>query len=651
MELIYFWIKISKNNIFKNQDVSLTNEYSILFNEKSNVLKIKKNDNYYNIFKNNVITNVNAIVGYNGAGKTTILEYIYRMDSLPYVKTSDYLSKGEIEEINRNITIQIYKTNENLLIIHNIKEGISIEGISKVQVINTYDLIQEENVIKKKLNLTKIYLTNSIYNYGLNGYFIKSSQYENIALTYQSLKTFMQGFYDKINRFPRGLIKDNWFNCFQQIVIYNKNENDFQQMCDFLYFDKLLKDRKIESFTGKVATKLILKIKSLRNLLYNLSSVSQAIKRYRSSREYSKRIEYKLSKWSKQLILDENNLDFITQLEVNLILELDFIYDILQEDEIIVKNDILSIIKSTITSIEDEKEKEYYINAINEINNLQKILISNETNSIVIDFSNINKEYTELCNYISQNLQQGTTYIGKYLEILNLEMSSGERAYLNFFSWINLITFFNKLLPDRVAKNTNDNILLLIDEIDLYCHPEWQRKMINNFLLELRNQFCDKKIQVIFTTHSPIVLSDIPLSNTLYVRSNKVLSQIDDRVIHKETFSSNIYQLFNDSFFLKGKSAIGEFALNTINENICEIKKGEFSKNNIEKIQYIVDIIGEPIIKKKLTNMLRKQMNIKKYNIDQHIRLVEKNNNDKQKVLQIKKKLEDLLEEINNELE
>lgn len=660
MELVYFWINKSEKGILEKQGVLLSNQYEISFNEDDKLLSIRKNNNYYNIFKNNVITNVNAIVGSNGAGKTTILEYIYRMDVQPYIEyENNYIGQNEIEERDKKISIQIYQNEENLLIIHNIKNGIKVSKGEGYKVINVYDdkRINFENTV----NLTKIYLTNSYYNYGINGYTIMSGECTDIALTMESLTTFMSGFYDKITYFPQGAIKDNWYNGLQQLLISKRKENDFQQLCDLLYFNKLLKNNMIRSFTAKVPAKLEIRIKSIIDILRQLAELDKPIRRYNSGLLYKERIKNKLRKWENVLCIKSLytpplfRCKFIEQLEVNLLLEMDFIYDILDENEMVSADEILSFCYKYLNGLNDENhkiEKIYYMNAIKEINRLKNILeIYADFYTIQIDYANISREYFNFCNYIGVGLEKGKSYIGKYLEIMNLEMSSGERAYLNFFSWINLLKFFKDIFSNNISDNIQKNMLLLIDEIDLYCHPEWQRKMIINLLKELKNQFPSRKIQVIFTTHSPIVLSDVPLSNTLYIRKldNKI-SKIDDRLTHKETFASNIYQLFNDSFFLSGKSAIGEFALEVINETLNQIKNTNSFEENIHEIQYILNMIGEPIIRNKLMNMFKKKLIHNKTTVDKKEVPININNNENEKVLHIKKRLEELLQEIDKHI-
>ena len=106
----------------------------------------------------------------------------------------------------------------------------------------------------------------------------------------------------------------------------------------------------------------------------------------------------------------------------------------------------------------------------------------------------------------------------------------------------------------------SNNYLLLIDEIDLYLHPEWQQEFISVLLNELEKQFPDKKIQLVFSTHSPLLLSDIPKENTVYLRGNDGKAVVDNRSQHKQTFGRDIYNLLEDSFYIENYS-MGKYAV------------------------------------------------------------------------------------------
>lgn len=104
-------------------------------------------------------------------------------------------------------------------------------------------------------------------------------------------------------------------------------------------------------------------------------------------------------------------------------------------------------------------------------------------------------------------------------------------------------------------------------------------------------------------THSPFILSDIPECNVLYLGTDED---------HKPglTFGANIYDLLQDSFFLK--SDIGEVAYTKINE-LVELYNREFSENNqkifegkYEEYEFVLNHLGEAYLKKTYEYMFRK---------------------------------------------
>ena len=122
-----------------------------------------------------------------------------------------------------------------------------------------------------------------------------------------------------------------------------------------------------------------------------------------------------------------------------------------------------------------------------------------------------------------------------------------------------------------------ENILLLIDEVDLYLHPEWQRQILNDLLNAIKEAFPKNFVQVIITSHSPIILSDIPRGNSIFLQCQ------DGKIVQEkheiQTFGANIYSLYKDAFFIKDGLAMGSFARETINSWIEEIKTGKQNVN------------------------------------------------------------------------
>lgn len=162
---------------------------------------------------------------------------------------------------------------------------------------------------------------------------------------------------------------------------------------------------------------------------------------------------------------------------------------------------------------------------------------------------------------------------------------------------------------------------LMLDEIELYFHPEFQR----TFLKELLNQldyvdYTDgiKGINIIFITHSPFILSDIPKQNCLFLEKTGVYTQ-PVRKDNLHTFGGNIYDMLRNSFFIK--DSVGSYAKSKIDEIIditneffnIDFKEKESLKekekliNRIkEKETYrnIISLIDDSLIKNKISQML-----------------------------------------------
>lgn len=68
-------------------------------------------------------------------------------------------------------------------------------------------------------------------------------------------------------------------------------------------------------------------------------------------------------------------------------------------------------------------------------------------------------------------------------------------------------------LMDLLTRDLPKNSLVLIDEIETSLHPRAQRRLIRDFA-----QICRLNgIQIVFTTHSPYVLDELPVEGRIYV--------------------------------------------------------------------------------------------------------------------------------------
>jgi len=176
------------------------------------------------------------------------------------------------------------------------------------------------------------------------------------------------------------------------------------------------------------------------------------------------------------------------------------------------------------------------------------------------------------------------------------ELSSGQEAFLFQFA-----QFYNIL---KNGNNIKRDIIILIDEGDMTMHPDWQKQYIKWYIDFFLKNFKDNNFHLIFTTHSPFLLSDIPKENIVFLNGS---------LKEKQTFGANIHTLLSDSFFMKN-GLMGEFAKSKINEikefhtKVIKEKKTdeniEFYNQNKDKFWQIQEIIGEPFLQKIVKNQL-----------------------------------------------
>lgn len=207
------------------------------------------------------------------------------------------------------------------------------------------------------------------------------------------------------------------------------------------------------------------------------------------------------------------------------------------------------------------------------------------------------------------------TKSGKHTEFKKL--SSGEKQMI--YSVSSILYHLSNLdsVKTTNTKTAYDNINIILEEIELYFHPEMQRNFINHILnsisgIELNNI---KTINFCFVSHSPFILSDIPHYNIMFLenKENEAIQLFEE----KSTFGANIHDLLKDGFFMD-RGSIGEYAKSKISDTIEwlnsareeQLKNEKSQENRFDEFssrkeyhKKIIKIIDEPIIKRKLTEM------------------------------------------------
>lgn len=198
--------------------------------------------------------------------------------------------------------------------------------------------------------------------------------------------------------------------------------------------------------------------------------------------------------------------------------------------------------------------------------------------------------------HISDELSSWTSLKKSILTLDN--MSSGERHLLNCLSYVLYhLKNIEGVVPDKHRVKYR-NVLLIFDEIELYFHPEYQRKFIQMMLEAF--DWCNisekaiRSIQILLVTHSPFILTDIFSHNTMYLKNGKSWSVKD------ETFGANYYDMLNNSFFFT-ESAFGCVATKFVASLSKNAKNVWINENLLEYIgdKMVVSYIKHLIDKKK----------------------------------------------------
>ncbi len=594
MELIYLWMAQDEHGCFRNAEFNFSPCYHGQYDPESKTLKIEKTG-AFNVFKEHPVENVTAIIGENGTGKTTLMQYLTVLNdkhsSRKYLAV--YCESGRETIKVRNHT------------------GVSVTLISDTipdaqKTCPSWGLQSGQEEIDPPSN---IYLSNSAY---LNT--AKISERDNgmnfVVLADSTLSMFRDEFYKGLFGIAPERNHDfddkSRFKRLQSYCAAGKNNNDFQAFLDTLYYFYL--GQIGQEFLGKKIDRISLSVAEAgEDIPYDEVWVKQdeiLAEGRRKAKEISRRMKIE---------------NFADVLVYNLIFELAAAYDNFNKMNLIRNGcpqwgmldsrEVFEQCEAFIGRQRDDEKRRYYERSVEEIKRFALILADGKVEG---KFHCEQLEKERCCTEVDirslapwmDHLRRKHSFVLKYLRFWNLSMSSGERALLNMMSRIYFSSRITNFLVEK-SFSWKENVLLMIDEIDLYLHPEWQRQILNELLKAIKLQFPYKRFQIMITSHSPIVLSDVPKENSIFLQRDKKgkVRQVTRSI---QTFGANIYTLYRDAFFLEGGLAMGEFARGKINQWIGEIEAGEMEPKEAEQK---IAMIGEPVIAKKLQKMQSRREN------------------------------------------
>lgn len=183
------------------------------------------------------------------------------------------------------------------------------------------------------------------------------------------------------------------------------------------------------------------------------------------------------------------------------------------------------------------------------------------------------------------------------------QISAGQLQYVHTMS--NIVYHIENLLSIKEKSRVKYHCVnIMMDEIELCYHPEYQRTFVYELVNTIKRLKLNEKcgINILMSTHSPFVLSDIPQSNVLYIDEGKDVSK--ERGIN--TFAANVNELLNRSFFLSN-GFMGEFAKEKIVSLINYLKNPQNDDYwTEEKAKQVIELVGDEVIRYQLKELYRK---------------------------------------------
>lgn len=153
-------------------------------------------------------------------------------------------------------------------------------------------------------------------------------------------------------------------------------------------------------------------------------------------------------------------------------------------------------------------------------------------------------------------------------------LSSGMQALINQFSCI-------RSGIEKLHQRGIRNILLLIDEGDAFLHLDWQRRyveLLDRFLSAMKGDLNLETLQVILTTHSPVIATDFP---------SAMVTNLDDDVTPRHTFAAPLDDIAFTSF---GTPTIGSFSAKKIDALHASLRDGNATEADAVLLEEIGDL-------------------------------------------------------------
>lgn len=193
-------------------------------------------------------------------------------------------------------------------------------------------------------------------------------------------------------------------------------------------------------------------------------------------------------------------------------------------------------------------------------------------------------------------------------------MSAGEYSFLVLFA--RLHDYFEDIrqivagydgspISASFAAPLKSGWLVILDEAEITLHPSWQRTVVNKLINNFEKIFPGFEVHFIFASHSPILLSDIPIGNVVFLKKTDGNGMVSTCTVatkdFRNTFGANIFDLYRGPYFLT-KGTVGKFALKKIDPLVAKInalrsRAGKGPESVLTEDDFrTLDLIGDEIV-------------------------------------------------------
>lgn len=672
MELKFVWVEDYKNIKKMGYNFNHSNDEEFQYINGEIIIK-SKSFNFQRDFFSENIYGLTAIVGKNGAGKTNLTEFInFGLAHVVNGGLSRYTTLVGILILDNNIFVQrdLIITNEGYLR----DKGYQVVKFKDVPLDDQYTGISWHEMERNKyiyynptLDLRGIPVSDNLINISTTMMLFESFKNYKKVLCTNSVTP-------EISQLEAFMKMENFMVCdfllfFEEIEEYlkfipNELEISIDSLSTNYLLDKYFTVSQLNEGDANKKSELQREINELSNSMFTYIDISNYYIRSKENSSidyYSFPVEERKSYFKRLFFL---NL-FQAMLNQGVNFEYTFFRAFLNnntEGFSIVENKLDSLndlsilfdhlldkVKWSVTDIPIPKKEYRNYDEMRKVfhEHICKIIASLKDEKKIIKEIIINIE---------------TTLKGDNILSLGLlsQFSSGQNHLISFYSRL-----FWARKQIKVGENDQfgvkgESIVLFVDEGEVALHPEWQRTFLQDLFKFIKKIFNDYNVQLIISTHSPFVLSDIPKENLIFLDKKENGESLITNYGKTNTFGANIHDLLADSFFMKdgfiGEFAKGKIAItlnwlktkaNELNESTKrknfgyeidpEVPVLKFESTEEEHIYHrrIIELIGEPLVKNKLMNMFIEFVN------DDSISLKLELEKAKARVLEIEKRLAD----------